>query len=230
MASVLNLTYHSESGRYTITDTAHTALQSLNGSLDFRIGAGIHSDPATIIKIPYKAFDLEASWPIFNTTTRYFPLRKTANRTEYALGRVFLQDAYLVVDWERDVAELSQAVFSDPMPEPNLITIHPPNSSINASFPVSSAGSAGLPAASIAGLAIGIGLLVIAVASVLRFWLRIRGQDTAKRHPGVLRLLQAHGRQGPSELAYQARVELETTPVRPEMYAPPKPHELGSWK
>ncbi|UPX11347.1 uncharacterized protein EKO05_0001953 [Ascochyta rabiei] len=98
IASVLNLTYHEDSGRYTLTTAAHNALQSIEGSLKFRIGAGVRTSPAIIIEIPYKAFDLEASWPIFNTTTRYFPLRKTANRTQYALGRVFLQEAYLAVD------------------------------------------------------------------------------------------------------------------------------------
>ncbi|KAF1932015.1 uncharacterized protein M421DRAFT_402761, partial [Didymella exigua CBS 183.55] len=39
IASVLNLTYHDDTGRYTLTDAAHNALQSLNGSLNFKIGS-----------------------------------------------------------------------------------------------------------------------------------------------------------------------------------------------
>ncbi|KAF1359543.1 acid protease, partial [Lizonia empirigonia] len=170
IASVLNLTYHEESGRYTLTDLVHNALQSLEGSLRFRLGTDIHSNPAITIEIPYKAFDLQASWPIFNSTTRYFPLRRTANRTEYTLGRVFLQEAYLVVDWERDVLELSQAVFSDPVPEPNITTIQPKPSETSA--PAAQHGSTGLSTGAVAGIAIGCGLLVIGIAFSLWFWRR----------------------------------------------------------
>lgn len=90
IASVLNLTYHNDTERHTLTDAAHNALHSLNGSLEFRIGRDIHVDPVTTINIPYKAFDPQASYPIFNTTTRHFPLCKTTKKTGYALGRVFL--------------------------------------------------------------------------------------------------------------------------------------------
>lgn len=226
IASVLNLTYHEESGRYTLTDVAHNALQSLEGSLRFRLGTDIHSNPAITIEIPYKAFDLQASWPIFNSTTRYFPLRRTANRTEYTLGRVFLQEAYLVVDWERDVLELSQAVFSDPVPEPNITTIQPKPSETSA--PAAQHGSTGLTTGAVAGIAVGCGLLVIGIAFSLWFWRRKRREEKAKTHPGTFQVLLGHGTKGPSELAIEVKWELDgTREAVPEMYAPPKQHELA---
>ena len=222
LASVLNLTYHEDSGRYTLTDEAHNALQSLDGSLRFRLGTDVHSDPFINLEIPYKAFDLQASWPIFNTTTRYFPLRKTANKTQYALGRVFLQEAYLVVDWERDTFELSQAIFSDPMPEANIVTILPNNNQTSSTLVIQESGPR-LSTGEIAGIAIGITLLVLSVAAVsLWFWRRKRRPDT------TFQVLQGHGRTAPSELAVQNKAELEgVRPVQPELYAPPKPHELA---
>ena len=226
IASDLNLTYHDDSGRYILTAAAHSALQSLNGSLEFRIGTGLHSNPAITIEIPYKAFDLEATWPIFNTTTRYFPLRRTANKTQYMLGRVFLQEAYLVVDWERDIFELSQAVFSNPMPEPNIITVQPNNNQTSA--PADQQNKLKLSAGAIAGFVIGVVIVAIAIAFGFWFWQRKRKQEKANRHPGTFQALQGHGRRGPSELAFQVKVELygHRSPVA-EMYVPPKPHELA---
>jgi hypothetical protein len=54
IASVLNLTYHNDTERHTLTDAAHNALHSLNGSLEFRIGRDIHVDPVTTINIHEK--------------------------------------------------------------------------------------------------------------------------------------------------------------------------------
>jgi hypothetical protein len=226
IASVLNLTYHEDSGRYTLTDEAHKALQSLDGSLRFRLGTDIHSNPAINIEIPYKAFDLQASWPIFNTTTRYFPLRKTANKTQYALGRVFLQEAYLVVDWERDTFELSQALFSDPMPDANIITIQPNSNQTSTSITQQS--SSKLSTGGIASIAIAAVLLVTSIALCLWFLQRKRRQDKARKYPGTFQVLQGHGRNGPSELAFQHKAELDgLQQAHSEMYAPPKPHELA---
>ncbi|KAF9699757.1 hypothetical protein EKO04_002570 [Ascochyta lentis] len=226
IASVLNLTYHEDSGRYTLTDAAHNALQSISGSLKFRLGAGVHTSPAITIEIPYRAFDLEASWPIFNTTTRYFPLRKTSNRTQYALGRVFLQEAYLVVDWERDVFELSQAMFSDPMPEPNIITIQ--SSPSKPPAPASGESTSMLSPGATAGVAVGAVLLAIGTALGWWLWRLKRRKEKANKYSGTFQILQGLGRMGPSELAAHAKAELDgaQNPV-PEVYAPPKPHELA---
>ncbi|KAJ4382729.1 hypothetical protein N0V86_001951 [Didymella sp. IMI 355093] len=228
IASVLNLTYHDDTGRYTLTEAAHHAIQSLNGSLEFRIGRDIHVDPAITVNIPYKAFDLQASWPIFNTTTRYFPLRKTTNRTGYALGRVFLQEAYLVVDWERDEFQLSQAVFSDPMPEPEIVTIQPNNNLTDTASAQQSVSK--MSSGTIAGIIIGALLLLAVFASGWWFWRRKRRQEKQEKHPDTFRVLHGHGKQGAVELPFHTRVEVEgVRDPRREMYVPPRPHEVGAF-
>jgi hypothetical protein len=62
------------------------------------------------ISFPYAAFDLTAKPPyqLINKTSRYFPLRRAENDTEYTLGRTFLQEAFLTVDWERQNFSVSQ--------------------------------------------------------------------------------------------------------------------------
>ena len=225
IASVLNLTYHNDTERYILTDAAHNALQSLNRSLGFRIGRDIHVDPVTTINIPYKAFDLQASYLIFNTTTRYFPLRKTTNKTGYALGRVFLQEAYLVVDWERDQFELSQAVFSDPMPEPEIITIQPYNNATTSIQQNSTKMSSG----TIAGVVLGALLLLAAIAGGWWIWKRKCIQGREEKRSDTFRVLQGHGKQGPAELPYQERIEVGARNPRPEMYVSPKPHEMSAF-
>jgi hypothetical protein len=228
IASVLNLTYHNDTERYTLTDAAHNALQSLNGSLEFRIGRDIHVDPAITVNIPYKAFDLQASYPIFNTTTRYFPLRKTTNKTGYALGRVFLQEAYLVVDWERDQFELSQAVFSNPMPEPEIVTIQPNNNLTETT--ATQRNSSKISSGSIAGIVLGVLLLLAAIAGGWWLWRRKSVQGREEMQSDTFRVLQGHGKQGPAELPYQERLEVDgARNPRLEMYVPPKPHEMGAF-
>ncbi len=66
------------------------------------------------IEIPYGAFDLEAREPLtLNGTPHYLPLRRAQNETQYALARTFLQQAYLIVGYERTYFSVSQAIFPD---------------------------------------------------------------------------------------------------------------------
>jgi hypothetical protein len=70
------------------------------------------------ITLPYDAFDLQLSYPYLPNTTYadpskyYFPLRQAANETQYVLGRAFLQEAYLITDYERNNFSIHQAVHN----------------------------------------------------------------------------------------------------------------------
>lgn len=61
--------------------------------------------------LPYGAFDLQASHPIYPNATNYFPLRRADNESQYTLGRVLLQEAYIIVDYERGNFSLHRALF-----------------------------------------------------------------------------------------------------------------------
>jgi hypothetical protein len=90
-------------------------------------------DPANRanIVLPYTAFDLEAKHPIYPNSTRYFPLRRAANSSQYRLGRVFLQEAYIIADYERSAFSVHQARLEVPMPSAKIVPIYPEKSSPN---------------------------------------------------------------------------------------------------
>ena len=77
--------------------------------------------------MPYSAFDLTVGWPIVNSSTRYFPIRRAQNNTQFTLGRTFLQYAYVIADYERSNFSVSQALFPDASVSQNIISIFSPN-------------------------------------------------------------------------------------------------------
>ena len=89
--SNFGLQYDEANEIYTINDTIHQSLLGMNPSLTFTLS---DSKGNTLnIVLPYAAFDLTATFPVVANDTKYFPLRRAANDTQYTLGRVFLQEA-----------------------------------------------------------------------------------------------------------------------------------------
>jgi hypothetical protein len=166
------LTYDGETDLYTINSTMHSQLQSLNPIVTFKIGPNDDSGSNTTnIKFPYSAFDLNASIPIYNGSTPYFPIRRAANESQYVLGRAFLQEAYIFVDWERQSLTVSQAVHQNSTS--NIVPVLSPSDRIDDS--TAGSGGGGLSTGAIAGIAVGVSLaVIIAVLLALLFVLRRR--------------------------------------------------------
>lgn len=101
------LVYDNNTDLYLVNDTVHAQLKRNNPSVTLTVGSGTMT---TNIEMHYNAFDLIAGIPLFNDSTPYFPLRRAANESQYALGRVFLQEAYIVVDWERNNLTIGQTI------------------------------------------------------------------------------------------------------------------------
>lgn len=116
-ASAFGLQYDPVTELYLVNDTTHRALQEQNATLVFQITADLSSTSKTavIIDFPYAAFDLEltSDYPGINSTTPYFPIRRAANDTQYTLGRTFLQQAYIIADYERSTFSVHPCVFSE---------------------------------------------------------------------------------------------------------------------
>ena len=85
--------YNSTLDRYLVNDTLHKNLQSANPSVSFLLQQFDSAFKTVNITLPYASFDLELSYPYFNHTRKYFPLRRADNETQYTLGRTFLQEA-----------------------------------------------------------------------------------------------------------------------------------------
>jgi hypothetical protein len=101
LAGALGLAYDNSTGLYLVSDTARKRLLELSPEFTFTVAANESSHETSNIVLPYAAFDLEVSQPFYNTSRRYFPIRQAPTDDLYVLGRTFLQEAYLIVDWER---------------------------------------------------------------------------------------------------------------------------------
>ena len=117
------LTYDPHTDLYLVNGTTHVHLTQLNPSITFTLGNEISNGQNINITLPYASFDLQASHPIYENATLYFPLRRAANESQHTLGRTFLQEAYLTVDYTRSNFSVQQAIFQDPMPTSQIRTI-----------------------------------------------------------------------------------------------------------
>ena len=97
---------------YLVNDTIHRQLLNQNPTVTFELGNSTLSKASVNITLPYAAFDLQASSPIFPNGTNYFPLRRASSPSQYTLGRAFFQEVYLLVDYEQSNFSISQGLFS----------------------------------------------------------------------------------------------------------------------
>lgn len=78
---------------YSVDDKLHDSLIASNPSLKFTLGDS-ESGPTVDIVLPYASFDLLARFPFVPNDTRFFPLLRAENQSQYTLGRAFFQEAY----------------------------------------------------------------------------------------------------------------------------------------
>lgn len=117
------LTYDSNTDFYLVNETVRERLLELNPTFTFKLGNAGDGEDFVNINVPYSAFDQQASSPIYSSPKNYFPLRRAANATQYTLGRTFLQEAYLTVDYETSNFSVSQANFKNDNP-PQIVPIN----------------------------------------------------------------------------------------------------------
>ncbi|KUJ09801.1 acid protease [Mollisia scopiformis] len=135
-----NLVWDNVTELYLVNDTQHDILQAQNASLTFTLG-NLTAGVSVNITLPYAAFDLTASSPLVTNTSRYFPLKRAANDSQYVLGRTFFQEAYVIADYERGNFSVSQCNW-DAEASQEIVPIYPPgaNGSLTA-FPKESSSS-----------------------------------------------------------------------------------------
>ncbi|KAH7336039.1 aspartic peptidase domain-containing protein [Rhexocercosporidium sp. MPI-PUGE-AT-0058] len=165
-------------GRYLVNDTMHMKLKELNPVITFKLGNQTYGGETLNIVLPYAAFDLQVNYPIYPNATNYFPLRRAMNDSQYVIGRTFLQEAYIVVDYERQNFSISQRVSQGtPTYVPILSTSH-------------HAKPGGLEKGSKIGIAIGVvvGSLLLLAGAAVWYWKRkqvsMSGQSGGTEEPG----------------------------------------------
>ena len=125
--SAFGLVWNATHELYLVNETQHSALLAQNPNITFTLSTGSEEkeDKQIDITLPYAAFDLTAKPPYsgLNETAYYFPLKRAANDTQYTLGRTFLQETYMIADYERGALSLFPAVFPDSSVERHLVPI-----------------------------------------------------------------------------------------------------------
>ncbi|KAF2719666.1 acid protease [Polychaeton citri CBS 116435] len=176
------LVYNNQSELYIVNDTLHDKLVERNASVTFTLGQTFDDGPTVQITLPYSAFDLTASSPYYGLAenTTYFPLRRAANDTQYTLGRTFLQEAYLTVDWEGSRFNVSQVSWDQSAAE-RIVAI-PPFSEQQANWAGNGGGKnkgSSLSAGAIAGVVVGIVAFIAIIVGLLIWHIRRNRQYKA---------------------------------------------------
>ena len=68
----------------------------MNPNITLTMENSLTGGPTIDIVLPYASFDLQATSPAVTEHSRFFPLRRAANITQYTLGRTFMQEAYVL--------------------------------------------------------------------------------------------------------------------------------------
>lgn len=160
------LTWNEDSELYLLNDTLHSQLKSKNASVTFTLGVSSSGGETVDIVLPYAAFDLEVSYPLQTNKTFDFPLKRAANDTQYTLGRTFLQEAYIVAEYERKNFTVAPCVWVENA-QSDIRTIH----SIDVKDGANKKG--GLTPPAIIGIAVGSAVILIMIAVSVWFARRI---------------------------------------------------------
>lgn len=106
---------------YIVNNTLHDRLVTENATVIFALQNSTRGAQVDI-SLPYASFDLVAAYPLAANSTRYFPLARATNSSQYTLGRTFFQEAYVTADYERRTFTVSQCTW-DPSAKQNVTTI-----------------------------------------------------------------------------------------------------------
>jgi hypothetical protein len=117
------LAYDADTGYYLVNATVLEHNRKQNGTISIQIGADVQTSVNSVsIELPYDAFDLGGVPPAWPNSTRYFPIRRAVDGVNI-IGRTFLQESMLIVDYERRNFTIAPVDHSHPLPPPKLIAI-----------------------------------------------------------------------------------------------------------
>jgi hypothetical protein len=167
-AAALGLFYDNNTGYYLVPDAKHAQWVAANPSFTFKLGQYSYDNGvSTNIVLPYSAFDHQLGWPIYSTNTNYFPIRRAANDSQYTLGRTFLQQAYVIVDYETKNLTIAPAVFPDTTKQSVIVPIA-------STAHTTTHAKSGLSAGALAGIVVGGIVLLVALAGLFIYIRRLR--------------------------------------------------------
>ncbi|KAF2636304.1 acid protease [Massarina eburnea CBS 473.64] len=179
------LEYDNKTELYLVDSSAHQNNKQQNATVSFKLGTSAQDSSTTFttITLPYDAFDLQASYPLSENGTNYFPLKKSPNGM-FVLGRTFLQESYIIVDYERLNFTVAPAIYSDPTLEQSLVPIYNKTYTPPTATPtLIPHGGGSLSPGAVAGVVVGVVIALLLAALGGFFWWRKRRADQAAAPP-----------------------------------------------
>ncbi|CAJ2513538.1 Uu.00g016570.m01.CDS01 [Anthostomella pinea] len=191
-ASTLNLTWNESFGLYLFED--NDSLERYQSSADlsftFTLSSADNQDdfgqpldvPGVVnITISGNAFVQNLRYPFMNlfqygdSAVPYFPLKRADNESQIIIGKSFLQEAYIITNYETGTFSLHKAKFpEDPLRDTSIQTIA---YAANSQYPgptTKPGGQQGLAHAQLVGLVVGVCLMVVAILATAWFMRRRR--------------------------------------------------------
>ncbi|KAI4265003.1 MAG: hypothetical protein L6R38_009717 [Xanthoria sp. 2 TBL-2021] len=219
------ITWNEQMQGYPVNDTLHNKLTARNASVIFTPSNSTSgSGPSFDITLPFAAFDLVLEYPLVRNTTRYFPLARAANESQYTLGRTFLQEAYLIADYERRNFSISQCSWVENAQQDITVISMPVNvTNTGANQHLSSGGKAGIAVGSLAA-ASAVGLVLYFF--FIRQWRIQRVQKNDENSGGSESSTELAINEKPLEIdgTRHLGTEIDGKPHRgPELYGKPYP-------
>jgi hypothetical protein len=175
-AESLGLTYNESLNIYSFdgNPAQHEVLENAQLTFTFTLSDIQSSGDDVNITLPYDAFDLQMTFPAIpgtsygatNSSAYYFPLKQATNEAQYVIGRAFLQEAYIITDYERNTFSVHQAIhIADPIGNTSIVSITRPSDSSLSPPPTSS--KKGLSKGAIIGIVITAAMLVAILCFVI---------------------------------------------------------------
>lgn len=187
--TAFNLTYNTDYNLYLVNSSQHTQLKAADPTVDFILGTAATGGETVKISLPYGAFDLQVQYPIVENpnSSYYFPLQRAANSTQYTLGRTFLQEAYLIADYENSNFTIAPCSWDQTALQNESI-----KAIIGSKYHLSDhTSSGGISGSAIAGVVVGIVAVIVILGAIL--WFLRRRKRTEKKRVAELEAKEAGG-------------------------------------
>ncbi|KAL9080718.1 MAG: hypothetical protein Q9157_000605 [Trypethelium eluteriae] len=169
---VYGIQWNSSLQAYTINSTQHQSNIQKNPTVSFTIGSTTTSNDSISISFPYAAFDKNLSYPFVPSGgISYFPLNRSLADGDITLGRAFLQESYLIADYDNNTLTVAPCIWPNSFQQDIKV--------IGAGSTPASSSSSKLSVGAIVGIAIGAVALIAGLLLAL-FLLRRRRRSTHK--------------------------------------------------
>jgi hypothetical protein len=219
-----SLEWDDASRLYLVNESTHRTLLQRNQSVAFSLSSSRFKGTTRTFTLFYStAFDMNVTYPMVDSSRYYFPLKRALNSDQYILGRAFLQETHISIDYDSGYFNLSRATQGSD--QPSLVAIQ--RRIIDAKTK-----SSKLSMAAYAGIGVGAGVLALVVGLLFLFkikmWWPFQNMDSPQAFESYGGKAELHNDAVPwVEAMERERMELETNEPALEV-ATPDSHQHGA--